>query len=278
MIYTINMLLTSKPEVKELIVQILAQGAIDSVELQEKVIAKKSITKQGFYKALRELVVAEVVAKNKQLVVLNNLWINKLQAFVTSVDEQYKQNSEFIALQEGENLLYHFRTLESLDILWMHHFFLIAKQFPSEPIVFYNSHEFWSLFRHQEQSLLYQWIKEHKREVYLVIGGDTQLDRETTQYIKDFGITIHYSTDTGFRKNYFSTAIGEYVIETILDMNTTHAVDTLYKKHSSWNTNVEKELSEILKNLKRSKVVIERNHKKAELLRKKLMKYFVFYK
>ena len=119
------MLLTSKPEVKELIVQILAQGAIDSVELQEKVIAKKSITKQGFYKALRELVVAEVVAKNKQLVVLNNLWINKLQAFVTSVDEQYKQNSEFIALQEGENLLYHFRTLESLDILWMHHFFLI---------------------------------------------------------------------------------------------------------------------------------------------------------
>lgn len=272
------MLLSHNTDIKEIIVQTLSDGALGSIDLQKKVAIKKKVTKQGFYKALRELLVEEVVVKNKQLVALSNLWINKLQSFVTKVDDQYKSSSDFIALQEGENITYHFRTLESLDLFWMHQFFISAKQYPDEPIVFYNFHEFWSLFRYEEQSLLYQWIKDNKRKVYFVIGSDTKLDKETTAQIKDYGLNVHYESNTGLRKNYFFTVIGEYVMETILDMNTTNAVDSLYKKYQIWSEDTQTELSLILSKLKRSKVVIERNKKKAEILRKKLMKYFVFYK
>lgn len=272
------MLLSSKPDTKEIIISLLSKGPIDSIELQKEVEGRKTITKQGFYKALRELVAEEVVVKNKQIVALSNLWINKLQSFVTAVDEEYKQSSEFIDLQEGETITYHFKTLESLDLFWMHQFFLIAKNFSTEPVIFYNPHEFWSLFRHQEQSLLYQWLQENKREVYFVIGGETSLDKETTSYIKDFGIHVHHTKDTGLKKNYFSTVTGEYCIETVLDMNTTNNINALYVDHPSWSTKTEQDLGMVLQNLKRSKVVIERNKEKAERLRKKLMRYFVFYK
>jgi hypothetical protein len=272
------MLLSTNPDIKETIISLLAKGAVDSTELQKVVEEKKKVTKQGFYKALRELIAEEVVVKNKQLVALSNLWVNKLQSFVTQVDEQYTQSSDFIALQEGESIMYHFKTLESLDLFWMHQFFLIAKQFPDEPTLFYNSHEFWSLFRNTEQVLLYSWIRDHKRKTYFIVGGDSPLDKETTKHIYSYGIDIYYETNTGLKKNYYFTVIGEYVIATILDMNTTNAIDALYKKYSVWTEDIQKELLQILGRLKRSKVVIERNKKKAEQFRKKLMKYFVFYK
>ena len=271
------MLLTSKPETKELIVQLLSKKATDSLELQKQVQEKKKVTKQGFYKALRELLDEEVVVKNKQLVALSNLWLNKLQQFVLDVDENYKNSSEFINLKEGETITYHFKTLESLDLFWMHQFFLIAKQFKNEPIVFYNPHEFWSLFRNQEQSLLYSWIKDNKRRTYFVIGGSTSLDKETTKYIFPYGFDIFYEANTGLKKNYYFAVIGDYVITTILDMNTANAIDMLYKNHASWTVSTQKDLSDILSRLKRSKVTVECNKKKAEILRKKLMKYFVFY-
>lgn len=101
MLYTLYMLLTTNPGIKETIIALLAKGVIDSTKLQKQVEENKKVTKQGFYKALRELIAEEVVVKNKQLVALSNLWVNKLQSFVTQVDEQYKQSSDFIALQEG---------------------------------------------------------------------------------------------------------------------------------------------------------------------------------
>ncbi len=270
------MILGTKPETKEIIVELLSKGALDSIELQKQVENKKKVTKQGFYKALRELLSEEIVVKNKQLVALSNLWVNKLDSFVRRVDEEYKQSSDFIALQEGETITYHFKTLESLDLFWMHQFFLIAKQFTQEPIIFYNPHEFWSLFRYTEQDLLYKWIGEHKRETYFVIGDTTPLDKETTAYVAPYGLQMHYTQNTGLRKNYFSTVIGDYVIDTIVDTNTSGNIDALYKKYPKWSEEVRKELADILSRLKRSKVVIERNKKKAEQLRKKLMKYFVF--
>jgi hypothetical protein len=277
MLYTISMLLSTNPDIKEIIISLLAKGSIDSTELQRLVEEKKKVTKQGFYKALRELTVEEIVVKNKQIVALSNLWVNKLQSFVTQVDEQYKQSSDFIALQEGETITYHFKTLESLDLFWMHQFFLVAKQFPDEPTLFFNSHEFWSLFRNTEQVLLYSWIRDHKRKTYFVIGDTTLLDKQTTSHIASYGIDMYYESNTGLKKNYYFTVIGEYIIATILDMNTTNTIDGLYKKYPVWTDATQKDLLQILGRLKRSKVVIERNKKKAEMLRKKLMKYFVFY-
>jgi len=272
------MLLSTKPDIKETIISLLAKGSIDSTELQRQVSEQKKVTKQGFYKALRELVAQEVVVKNKQLLLLNNVWVNRLHHFIGSVDETYQLQDSFLSLEEGESLVYHFKTIPSLDALWMHYFFIIAKKEAAQPIAFYNAHEFWSLFRYTEESFMYKWIADQKRTTYLVVGNNTDLDRSTTKYIKDFGLDIAYENTPSFNKNYFTTVIGDYILDTILDMNTANEIDRLYKNNCEWNEAVSKQLSAILSNLKRSKVVIYRNKKKAQLLRKKLMNYFVFYK
>jgi len=272
------MLLSSKPDTKETIISILAKGPVDSIELQKEVSLKKKVTKQGFYKALRELVSGEVVAKNKQLVVLNNFWVNKIQHFAASIDKEYQSDDSFLHLEEGESLVYHFKTLASLDVLWMHYFYIIAQKEPDEPFLFFNSHEFWSLFRFEEENAMYEWIGATKRKAYGVIGGNTPMDRSTTAYVKKYGLQLAYETSMSLPKNYFTSVIGDYILDTILDMNTANAIDLLYKNNQEWNEEVAKQLAGILSNLKRSKVVIYRNKKKAEMLRKKLMKYFVFYK
>lgn len=272
------MLLDSTPTIKEHIITTLSTGAMDSVILQERISRENSITKQGFYKALRELVASEVVVKNKQLVLLNNVWVNKLNDFLGTIDTNYQRNAEntFLGLEEGESLVYHFKTIPSLDALWMHNFFLVAKKESEEPIIFYNSHEFWSLFRFAEESFMYKWIKDNKRENYLVMGSNTDMDRSTTQYIKDMGLNVAYEETPSFNKNYFTTVIGDYILDTILDMNTANAIDKLYKSNAVWNEGVAKELEGILCRLKRSKVVISKNKKKAEQIKKKLTKYFIF--
>ncbi len=271
------MLLSTNPDIKETIISLLAKGSIDSIELQKEVMVQKKDTKQGFYKSLRELVAEEVVIKNKQLVALSNVWVNKVQAFTASIDKQYQSEDSFLNLQEGESLVYHFKSLASLDVLWMHYFYIIAKKEPTEPFIFYNSHEFWSLFRFEEENAMYEWVGNSGRKSYGVIGGNTPMDRNTTAYVKKYGIEFAYEEKMSMPKNYFTSVIGDYILDTILDMNTANAIDKLYQKHTAWNEDVAKELGEILSRLKRSKVVIYRNKKKAEMLRKKLMKYFVFY-
>ena len=104
------------------------------------------------------------------------------------------------------------------------------------------------------------------------------MDRATTAYVKKYGIEFVYEEKMSLPKNYFTSVIGDYILDTILDMNTANAIDLLYKNNTVWNEDVAQHLQIILMNLKRSKVVIYRNKKKAEMLRKKLMKYFVFYK
>lgn len=272
------MLLGSKIEISEVIVSVLSKGACETLDLFEKVKAQKTVAKQNFYKALRGLIKEEIVVKNKMMVALNNLWINKLRGFTETVDSNYQtQTSEILGLLEGESLVYHFKSLESLDALWKHYFFIIAKNNPNEDIVLYNPHEFWSLFRFETENFMYKWIYEHKKTAYEIIGNSTPLDKSTTAHIKNFGIQIMYEQSPTMKKNVFPGVIGDYVIETILDMNTVNAIDAIYQNNKMWSENLEKELYQILGKVRRSKIVISKDKKRAQKIYKKLVKkYFKF--
>lgn len=273
------MLLSSKRKVDETIVRLLAEGPVDSLVLLQKAQEEITVTKQGFYRALRELLKDEVVTKHKQTVLLNTVWLNKLQNFVTDVDTNYlaKASEQVFSLSEGDSMTFKFKSVLDLDMLWMHYFYMLAKQ-SDTPILFNSHHEFWSLFRSDMQSQMYAWIKANNKKTYYVIGSKTLMDIETTKPHKQYGLEIAYEDKPSTNPNTGITVMGDYIFNTVLDNTTTKAIDELYRKYQKWEPAVEKELQEIIGRIRRSKVVIERNHKKAELLRKKLMKYFVFYK
>lgn len=271
------MLLSSKSKINEVIVSLLSKGPVESLVLLEGTQKELSVSKQGFYKALRELLRDEVVTKHNQTVLLNTIWINRLESFVGDVQKHYlaKVSEQILSLSEGDTMTFKFKSILELDILWMHYFYMIAKQV-DEPILFNTHHEFWSLFRQDLQSQMYEWIMQNNKKTYYVIGSNTALDRETTKSHKQYGIELAYEDKPSTSLNTGYTVIGEYIFSTVLDNTTAHAIDGLYKKYTTWEPAVEEELKEIISRMRRSKVVIERNKKKAEILRKKLMKYFMF--
>ncbi len=273
------MLLGTQKGISEIIVSFLAMGSHNTKDLQTKVQGKKKVTKQAFYKALRELVAQEIVLKNKQLVLLNNSWVNKLHNFVATIDEHYQTQAanSLFNLSEGESLIYHFKSIPNLDALWMHYFYLIAKQEKNADIVMYNPHEFWSLVRFEEEQALYKWTKDNKRKTYLIVGNNSTLDKTTTSYIQKYNVQMMYETKSLFKETYYYAIIGDYVLTTIIDQRTAHLIDSLYKKYSSWSIEAAAEMEKILAGLRKSKVIIQKNRNKAEKLHKMLVKkYFTF--
>ncbi|MCU0660087.1 MAG: hypothetical protein MUD00_00510 [Candidatus Pacebacteria bacterium] len=268
-----------KSGISETIISLLAHGATNTKELQIKVNARKKVTKQAFYKALRELIAREIVLKNKQVILLNNSWVNKLHDFINTIDEHYQSQtaSFFFNLSEGESLVYRFKSIPNLDALWMHYFYLIVKQEKEASILMHNQHEFWSLVRPEEQEEMYQWIKNNKRRAYIVIGNNTKLDKATTKHIQDYDIEMMYEEGSSFKETYYYAIISDYIMTTVIDQKTARAVDAIYKKYEVVNKSVMSEVENILKQVKKSKVIIQKNKVRADKIRKMLIKkYFTF--
>jgi len=274
------MLLSSKPKVEETIVDILADGPYDSLVLLKKVQKNHSVTKQGFYRAIRVLLKDEIVTKNKQLILLNPLWSSRIKHFIDRIHtiSHTKESETLLKLADGDTMVFRFKSIVDLYLLWNHYFFIFCQKNEGS-VVFFNTHNFWALIRSDIENEMYAWIRNNNKKAYSVIGHNTPLDRSTSDYIKkDYGIEIAYEDTPSISETVFPAVFGDYIMSTVLDATTVRAIGDIYTRYQKWEPTVEKELKEIISRMRRSKVVIERNKKKAEYLRKKLMKYFVFYK
>lgn len=274
------MLFSQKMDIKEVIISELSAGSLNSLDLNKKVLLRKDISKQGFYKALRELISEEIVTKNKQNVLLSPIWVNKLQGFVNTIQQSsHKQvSSEVVSLEEGDTMIFRFKSVIDLYLLWNHYFFIFCKQTEGS-VIFFNSHNFWVLIRSDIENEMYRWIRDTKKEAYSVIGHNTPLDRSTSDYIREsYNINLSYDTKPLIRDTIFPAIFGDYIMSTVLDQKTVDAIHQVYLKYKAWEPAVELEMKEIIKKMGKAKVVIERNAKKAEKLRKKLMNHFIFYK
>ncbi len=274
------MLFSQKMDIKEVIISELSAGSLNSLDLNKKVLLRKDISKQGFYKALRELISEEIVTKNKQNVLLSPIWVNKLQGFINTIQQSsHRQvSSEVVSLAEGDTMIFRFKSVIDLYLLWNHYFFIFCKQTEGS-VIFFNSHNFWVLIRSDIENEMYRWIRDTKKEAYSVIGHNTPLDRSTSDYIREsYNINLSYDTKPLIRDTIFPAIFGDYIMSTILDQKTVDAIHQVYLKYKAWEPAVEFEMKEIIKKMGKSKVVIERNAKKAEKLRKKLMNHFIFYK
>jgi hypothetical protein len=274
------MLFGSNPDTKELIITLLSSASFDSLDLYDQIKKKKPVTKQGFYKALRELLKDEVVTKNKRRVLLSPVWSNKLKSFVNQIEQTstVQGSKEIINLQEGDTMVFRFKSIVELYLLWTHYFILFCKR-SDGPVVFFNTHNFWVLIRSDIENEMYQWIRDNKKDAYSVIGHSTPLDRSTSDYIRTaYGIKLAYESKPSIREVVFPAVFGDFVMSTILDPVTVSAINDLYVRYSKREPALEMEILAIISRMKKPKMIIERNSKKAEKIRKKLLNHFIFYK
>lgn len=274
-----NMLMSQKRNIAEEIVNALSLGSLTTSQLQSSLSKSLVFTRQGFYKALRELLTEGVVVKNKRSVSLNNAWISKIHEFIQNIDHNYESQALelFINLKEGESLIYKFKDMESMDNFWMHYFFLLVKQTEGLVLMFVQ-HEWFSVMRPAEEAFVYKWLEDIKRESYLVVGHDTVLDRQSTAYIKNNSIEISYEEQSSFKSSVYVSIMGDYLLYTIISSEDAALIDKIYNKYKVVDSAMAGELTEVVNNLSKAKIIISKNKIKAEKYRKKLLNYFIFYK
>lgn len=273
------MLFSEKQTIEDTIVSQLSSGPQNSLNLLKKIQNIEPVTKQGFYKALKSLLEKDVITKNKQIILLNPIWTKKLDTFVQDIYTKSNtyEYERFLKMKDGDTITFNFKSPLDVYTIWNHYFFIFTKQ-SNTPTLFFNSHNFWTILNRQTQNEMYSWIKKLGKQVYAVVGYNTPLDRNTSDYIeKEYDIHLAYENSPSIKESIFPAIFDEHIISTIIDNKTTKAIHALYQEYTENNAQLKNELLSVISKAKRTKIIIEKNKNKAEKMRKKLMNYFIFY-
>lgn len=264
--------------IEEAIVVYLSKGGLRSSYLLSKVLSLNMVTKQSFYKSLRNLKRNQIVIEFNKTLSLNVIWINKLNNFVNEINYNYRifpKGFEYLNLSDGEKLIFEFKTIRALDDFWGQAQSLIVN-FSSEhkTILSHDPHYWFYLVRKEtEQSLLKEISKENKKFL-MNIGNDTILDKKIKEdFFDSKNIRFNFEASFDKRINFYVTAIGDYVLEIYLDKKIAEEIDWVYKNNQN-NKEVVGILLGFLDKKSKNKIIIFKNFKKAKMYKRKFEKIF----
>lgn len=230
-----------------------------------------SVTIQGIYKALRELISENIILKQGKKYFINNKWRNDVEKIIT-------QRSRF-KLQPGEEIKYKFKKIENTDIFWKNVFDDISDEIGKFPVFHFNPHQFWILIKERRQSELDYYNSLDKKNIfdYTLIGGETEFDNNAKKLLTSKYHQLHVDDETSFNNRDHISVFKDYIIVTRLPNSFVVAIDGLYKKCKS-----EEELAigleKVFKKSGNISIVIKNNSEKAKKLRKAISRDFYIQK
>jgi hypothetical protein len=256
------------------------KGAVLIEEIKD---IRKGTTKQGVYKALRVLIKEKLVVKYRRNLMLNQLWLNKVNKFLKQTDENYlskKSDQDIDTLEwmtEGSKISYIFNSYDSLDRFHSHIFSLIIKKTDSQsPLYIYNPHEWFVLKTNlkENEDFLFDWLRERGRQVYFTVGHDTFLDKKFRKDYSSEEFEIAIDENTSYSENYYINVIGNYVIEMKNNKEFAEKLYAIYENSTDENEASEK-IKILLKTEHKIKMILSCDKQKAKRIRAKLGKKFL---
>lgn len=266
--------------VEESILFFLQKGSLSTTELLQKIQEKRTgTTKQALYKILQKLKEEEVVVVRSKYVSLSHLWINRMAEYFATAQRLYTTHGEpsedFLQLEDGDKITYTFKNPNATDIFWGHAFGILSEVIKKEPVYVYDPHEWFILARRESEKKLFDEIKEKEKQLFVLIGNKDPLDIFVQKEFDGKMSQYHTTTDSIFSKdNYYLNIFGDFIIETWLDTKTSEDIDHFYKTHMIFDEKAKEALKEIIERRGKNKLVISRNARKAEKLKKIFSKYF----
>lgn len=228
-----------KDSTRNFIINLLSSGSTKATKVLANVKSiKPGITKQAFYFALRKLIKEEIVVKYGKKVMLNQIWIDRLNEFVKKVEKNYLENykkskvkNDVSEISEGDRIIYLFKDLNLFDAFWNHVFSIIVKKTNVfAPLYLYNPHDWFLFSREKSEKYMYSWIKRRKPKTYFAIGGNTDLDKTVRKSYSSNSIEIATGERMVFEENYYLAIIGNYLVETFLDKKLADRINVIYNK------------------------------------------------
>ncbi len=258
--------------VREAILRTLASEPMDGGNLLESICKETPVSKQGLYKALRELSREEIIIKEQTLFSLNKAWLSRLKDFIEKGEENYGW------LLPAKRKVITFKDANSLDIYWGHLFLTLAEQYKNKQFFFFNHH---SLFIHERpHSELYLFETTHRKKykVTITLGVDTLVARQFKQRFGNNNIQITIDNKFSIAKTENVCVIGDYVITTKYGQKTTEKIDKLFRNSLSFSEYEKNELHQILSACKNPKIIIVRNERKSNIWKRRFAKNFMIKK
>jgi len=267
--------------IQELILRELKNGPVTAVYLVAMVNKKRgAVTKQAVYAALRKLKEEEKVVLHKKRVSLNSSWVAQMSEFFSVAGQFYRDtrpgDGSFLSLTDGGKISYSFKDPVSTDMFWGHAFRILTETLPENtPVYLYNPHQFFLLARKKQEWPLIKHVRERNCYYLLTAGSNTHLDKSIASYFNNDHMQYHMLKKPLFKKNtYYFNVFGDFVIEAWIDQAIANKIDTYYRKTKRVTSKVERGLLSIMDSQGKTKLVISRNKRKAEKLKRMVKKSF----
>lgn len=256
----------------------LAQGAIDGADLLTKVSLKTTATKQGLYKALHILLQNEIAIKEGKYYSLSGVWLARFRVFIEEGENNLGLSLPFQDSHISGRKVIIFKDAEALDIYWGHLYLSLKNKFKGGNFFFYNRHS-WSIYeRPHSEVYLYQSSLKGDSKVMITLGVNTPIAQKFKKDFAKSNIQIAIDEEFLISKTDHVCIIEDYFILTRYDQKTVNLIDSLFNKAILFGEKEVRELHLILLNCKKPKIIITKNIKKADKLRKRLAKNFVIKK
>ena len=272
-----------KPKrIEECLLKHLQAGPALMINLVEKIKKDRpNTTKQAVYAAIRALKKSEQVLTYKGTASLNLTWLNSMVNYFDLARHNYIKTeggrNNFLDLDDKEKIKYYFQDSIKGDIFWTHALYLLVERSDQgDPIFFYNPHEWFLLARNENELNIFETINKKGRRLFLTAGNRLFLDRYVKKYFDNNLSQYHAKESPLFKEsNYYLNIVGDFLIEAWLDKKITDKIEKFYQDTASWSEAAHEKLQNIASMDGQMKIVISRNHKKAEKIKNSLKKYFV---
>lgn len=275
------MLLGKEHSLEDYIVQRIGTGPILITDLIDECLQKELVsTKQAVYAAVRRLSAALVVVRHNQRLSLHSDWLTKLNRFSLIAQYHYYDEQQgagqFANMEDGERIQFQFNSSASADIFWAHALQVLNMIVPSaEPFYGYDPHCWFFLVHHEQESALRDNFNAKGRQYLISVDAADYLDKHIRSEFDNEMSQYYISPKSLFdKRSYYVNVLGDFLVEAYFDEQIAQRIDELYKEEDTFDQIVEQKLRAIVQDRGKTRLVVSRNQKKAERIRKKLSKFF----
>lgn len=251
------------------IIDELANGPLERVELRDRVIQKPRVSFQAFYKALIKLRTEEVVTVHRDQISLSIVWIQRALKRANSIAHAYQvpaYGHSFGGLKDGQKLSYRFKTLAELELFWTHAVLISISELPaSSAILSLAPHYWYELLRPETTDLWYRMAGPHPHANVITHGFPEE--KRLTRRIPGNVENMFNVNPLNQKESTYLTIAGDLLFEAHLDPA---CLSSLAKAVKGDTVDVQR----LLRRPGAYRLIIQRNAKKSQNIRAKLQKYF----
>lgn len=274
------MYLTKPKKIEDLIVRILLQGESRTISLLKTIRSNKgfqSVTKQGFYVALRKLTSEGIIIIYNKNVSINTNWLREMESLFKKSFKLHASeplNADFLSLSDRETATYTFNSIKNMDVFWGHTWNILMQRVDAgEPVYVYDPHYWFYLAQKDLEKIYHEEIISNGRKFLMTVSGTTKLDKEIKKEFQPPHMQCNFST-LYEDESYYMTVFGDYICETYLDTIAVDCISEIFKNNKSATREVVSTLRDLLGAKIPCRLKITRNRIKAEKIKKKLSRNF----